>query len=118
MLRFYEIDDEYISCQNDTCFSLPTGENGVDTSTYAFTEETLEEYRNDAEYKGESDCPAGTCDTWAITRDDGTNVTLYITSDGKISKAEGSVNQSSFSAVFSYEPVTITRPENVTASPL
>ncbi len=116
-LRVYQLGDEFISCQNDTCFSLTTSENGVDASTYMYSEDAILEYSEYAEYVGESDCPAGTCDIWSVTKPDDIDATIYVASDGRISKAEGTSNTTSFVAVFSYQPVSIERPENVTQSP-
>jgi hypothetical protein len=116
-LKFYDVDGKFISCQNDTCFGLPDGENGVDRSTYEYDEATINDYRNNASYEGKADCPAGTCDKWAVTDND-VDVMLYVASDGRISKAEGTSAGSEFTAVFSYVPVSITAPENVREFPL
>lgn len=116
-LRFYQINDTFISCQNETCYSLTTGENGVDASTYTYSQETIQEYSNYAKYVGRSDCPAGTCDTWNVAKEGEIDATIYVADDGKISKAEGTSNSTSFVALFTYQPVTIQEPENVIESP-
>jgi hypothetical protein len=116
-LKFYDVDGKFISCQNDICFALPDGQNGVDRSTYEFDAETINDFRNDAVYAGKADCPAGTCDKWTVNNQV-VDTVFYVSEDGRISKAEGTTGGSTFTAVFSYEPVTITAPENVREFPL
>lgn len=116
-LNFYSVDDRFISCQNETCFELPDGENGVDNSTFEFDEATIDSYQDDAVYAGKADCPAGTCDKWTVSNED-VDLEMFVAEDGRISQASGTTDGSVFTAVFSYEPVTITAPENVQSFPL
>lgn len=116
-LKFYDVDGRFISCQNDTCYELPDGQNGVDSNSFTYDDSKLNEYKQDAEYIGTADCPAGMCSVWQVVKDD-VDVMIYVAADGRISKAEGTSSGSEFSAIFTYQPVTITAPENVAEYPL
>lgn len=115
--EMYLINNEYITCSGGSCIKL-TGSAGspVNESTYSFSTEDIDNFRTSSTYKGKADCPAGTCDHWQSTKENET-IDFYVASDNKISKASGTIGDTSFEIVFTYKDVTITPPANVRELP-
>lgn len=113
---FYSVDGQTIVCTDDECFASAALQPPVDESQYDYTEEDVASWREKAVYKGKQACPAGTCDTWEVSEVDG-NGTIYIDGNGRISRATWNTSEGSMTIDYSYEPVTITAPENVQTLP-
>ena len=116
-MTMYRFESENITCSNDQCFALPNSTGTIDQSQYSYNEETFASYKTHAEYVGQTECPAGTCAQWKVTHD-GQTANIFVASDNRVSRVSGERSGSTFSIDYNYQPVTITRPANVTAYPM
>lgn len=112
----YQFGNEYIMCDDAHCMSIPTTNQPAGSGEATYSDADIESWNNTAVYKGKQDCPSGTCDTWQITKDGHTG-TLFIASDGRISRSTWISSESSMTIDFEYKAITITRPENIQAMP-
>jgi hypothetical protein len=108
--------DAYYTCQgagNCTKFPLSqTSNTGVNPSDYTYDQSKIADYRNNANYKGKQDCPAGTCDVWSVSAG-GVTSTIYIDTDTKrISQVESTIAGATSKIVYEYTDVTINVPTN------
>jgi len=115
----YNIDGYTISCNDGTCYKLPSGQSSEapDSKDYEYTDDNYKDFQNNATYKGKADCPAGTCSVWEIANEDSTSTTMYIDGDNRISKVVGDSEDGKYEMTYTYKEVTISAPENVTELP-
>lgn len=112
--------DTYYFCASGSCIKYPisqSGASGFSPGDYQYDETELGNYKNNASYKGRQDCPAGTCDVWAVSNE-GVISSIYIDTDTKrISQVEGSQNGTTTKIVYEYKDVSIEIPANAQEAP-
>lgn len=112
--------DAYYSCQAGSCVKSPisqSGNSGFDPSAYTYDQNELAGYKNSSSYKGQQNCPAGTCDVWSVNAG-GITSTIYVDTDTKrISQVENSINNATSKIVYEYTDVTINIPANARTMP-
>jgi hypothetical protein len=116
--ELYILGERYVICSENQCIETPNFSDAspIDATAFEFSEEDLNSYRDSALYKGTETCPDGTCDVWEISIEEYSGK-LYVTEDGRISKATGAAAGGTFEIVYTYEEVTITPPENIQTIP-
>lgn len=111
-------DGTYIVCQGGACYSLSDGEKPFTQSDFVASDEDIAKYKTTAKFIREDSCPAGTCDVWEYTNDDGEPAQVYISQeDRRVSRVTGISEGSDLVIDYEYTDVSITFPENVQALP-
>lgn len=116
----YMFGDEYISCYGETCFRLPdsNGDGNASEATQTYSEEDVNTFRNAATLKQASvKCGDETCSVWDV-KTKTFEGTFYLDSKQRMKKVEGAKDGTTWTMEYTYKPVTITRPANVTDSPM
>lgn len=111
--------DAFYSCEGENCVKFPISQSDNSPFTpgeYVYEDEDFTDFKNSATYKGTGDCPAGTCDIWEVT-EDGYTSQLYLDSNQRISKVEGSSAEGSVSITYVYKNVNIEIPQNAQTIP-
>lgn len=95
--------------------------SGFNPADYKYDASTLDAWKASSDYKGQGDCPAGTCDIWEVsTGAEGQQATstVYLdTSTNRISKLVSETGSGNFTIEYNYKPVTITVPKNAKTFP-
>lgn len=115
--EMFLLGTEYIMCDDAQCMSISTAASQpVGSKEASYSNEAIASWKNTAVHKGKQACPAGTCDAWQVTQDDHTG-TLFIASDGRVSRSTWKSSELDMNIDLEYKDVTITRPENVLTIP-
>ena len=112
-------DGSVVSCQSGLCFKSPVNtQTDIDRSDFTLSDDEISKYQSTANYDGTASCPAGTCNVWSYTDEEGALTKVFVSRDTNlVSKLEASDAASKISMVFTYEDVTITVPANVQEIP-
>jgi hypothetical protein len=118
--EFIFTGDTYYACSAGECYQYPAGSSGLEAflpQDFEFSEETLKEYQETAEYQGREDCSEGTCDVWTVSNDEGT-ATIYVEVETqRISRVEGTYEGQDIVMEYEYTDITINIPTNTRELP-
>jgi hypothetical protein len=117
----YYASDAFYTCQNDSaCYKYPINQStasGFSRESYEYSQEELADFKNGAAYQGTQPCPAGSCDVWKVSTEDGQS-TIYIDKATKrISQVEGTTAAGSSKIVYEYKDVNVSIPPNAQELP-
>lgn len=116
----YTIDGSYIMCSDNTCYKLPSAQNGaqpVSSDQYEYNEDDYRRFSTSAVHKGSVSCSSGTCEEWEIT-DNGQRITMLLDNQKRVNTVSGtSSNGTTYKIEYTYKDVTITAPTNVQTIP-
>lgn len=111
--------DAFYSCEGENCVKFPISQSDNSPFTpgeYVYEDDDFTDFKNSATYKGTGDCPAGTCDIWEVT-EDGYTSQLFLDSNQRISKVEGSSAEGTVTITYEYKSVNIEIPQNAQTIP-
>lgn len=107
--------DAFYSCQGENCVKFPvtqTESAPFQPGEYVYQDEDYDTFRDNANYLGRQDCPAGTCDVWEVT-EDGYTTKLYIDDNQRISQVKGDDGSGGeVTITYEFKDVTINIPAN------
>ena len=114
---FYTFGNETISCTEQRgCQRFPASSESTpapETAEFMYDDAMMTAVRKDAKYLGNQPCGNESCRAWEVVKDDTRRVFYF--KDNRFKRIEITKDSKFFSdANFTYKPVTITRPENVT----
>ncbi len=109
-------------CVDDGCVreaSDATTLPQLEPREFVYSEADYSIFRNNSPlYLGQRPCPAGTCHTWDVSREEGESMLLFIDTDTTtVSQVIVDKPGTSLTAVYDYRPVTISPPEDSQALP-
>lgn len=118
---FYTFGNETISCTDQRgCQRFPVASEGTpapEVTEFMYDDAMITAMRKDAKYLGNMPCGTESCRTWEVVKDD-TRRVFSFSSNSRFKRIETAKDGKFFSdANFTYKPVTIRRPENVTDFP-
>lgn len=112
--------DAYYLCQGDNCIKYPiaSANAGQNPAQYDYDESDIAAAKNSAKYQGQQSCPAGTCDVWVVTEEDGHTTSVYVdTKTKRVSQVEAEHDGEKTKIVYEYKAVTINIPTNAQSIP-
>lgn len=119
-VEFYSTKDAYIFCSSGSCFKYGSGGTSTANQTpgqYSYSEKDFETFKQIANYTGRESCPAGMCDAWEISQQNGYKTKVLISDGNRVSQLHTEGPDGNFTITYEYKDVTIKLPSNVKTLP-